>query len=308
MLQHPNINPIIFSLGPIEPRWYGLMYIISFALGWFILKRYNTKDHLHLSKDDLMDVILFMLIGVVVGGRLGYVWFYNFAYFWEHPKEIFAVWNGGMSFHGGFLGSLIMILYFAYSRRVNFYKISDILVIAGALGIGLVRFGNFLNGELFGRASDLPWCMVFPAHLDPSQICRHPSQLYEMLLEGFLLLLIVLFIKRKKPTVGITTWSFIAGYGLFRTIAEFFREPDQQIGYYFGFITQGQLLSFPMFLLGFAMVIYIGSKYGWKHNEPSLVASRKSENKIKNIKKEKKMIAKKADKNKKETAKKSKKK
>lgn len=287
MLLHPNIDPVIFSLGPIEPRWYGLMYILAFALGWFILKRYNQKDALHLSKDDLLDLTLFVLLGVVIGGRLGYIWFYNFSYFWQNPAEIFAVWHGGMSFHGGLLGTLVMLLYFAHSRKVNFYKISDIVVIPGALGIALVRFGNFINGELFGRASDLPWCMQFPAHIDPSGICRHPSQIYEMLLEGVLLLLVLLYLKKKKPTVGITTWCFVMGYGLLRTFAEFFREPDAQIGLYFGWISQGQILSFPLFILGLAMIIRIGLKYGWKHHELP-VKTAKAKAKIKSIKKTRK--------------------
>lgn len=292
MLQHPNIDPVILSIGPIEPRWYGLMYIVAFAVGWFILKKYNQKDHLHLSKDDLLDLTLFMLLGVVIGGRLGYIWFYNFSYFWNNPAEIFAVWNGGMSFHGGLLGCLVTVLYFAYTRKVNFYKVGDILVVPGALGIALVRMGNFINGELFGRATDVAWCMQFPARIDPTQVCRHPSQIYEMLLEGVLLLLILLYIKRKKPTVGIATWTFVAGYGLLRTFAEFFREPDMQIGLYFGWISQGQLLSFPLFLLGLTMIIYIGGKYGWKHQE-IVTKSPKAQTKIQAIKKERMQIRKK---------------
>lgn len=254
MIQYPNISPYIIKYGALEVRWYGLMYIIAFLIGWWFLKKYNRRDHLHLSKDDITDLILFMLGGVVIGGRLGYIWFYNFSYYLEHPTSMFKVWEGGMSFHGGLIGVILMTLYYAKSRQVNFYTIADILVIPGSLGIALGRLGNFINAELYGRATDVAWCMQFPT--DSLGICRHPSQLYELVLEGLVLMAILVVLKHKKLTPGIVAWSFIAGYGVMRSIVEFFREPDVQIGYYAGTFTQGQLLSLPLILIGLGMIIY----------------------------------------------------
>lgn len=262
MITYPEIDPVIFTIGPVQPHWYGLMYILAFIGGWFILKKYNRRDHLHLNKNDFLDLCLYVLLGVIVGGRLGYVWFYNLNQYLANPIEIFQVWNGGMSFHGGLIGVIVAMVYFAWRKKVSFHKVADIIAINAALGVGLVRIGNFINGELFGRASDVAWCMVFPKDKDPSQICRHPSQLYQMLLEGFLLMGILIWLKNKKLTPGITAWSFAIGYGVMRFAVEFVRQPDPQIGLYFGWMSQGQLLSIPLILAGVVMVGVIWRRYG----------------------------------------------
>lgn len=294
MLKHPDLDPVIFSWGPIEPRWYGLMYVIAFVTGWFMLKKSSRRANLHLNQNDLLDLVFFVLLGVVIGGRLGYVWFYNLTYFWENPREIFALWRGGMSFHGGFLGSIFALLYFAHSRKVNFYRVSDLVVIPATLGIALVRLGNFINGELFGRPSDAPWCVLFPSRVDLSQVCRHPSQIYEMFSEGILLFALLILIRRTRPTAGIISWFFVMGYGLFRSVAEFYREPDPQIGYYFGWMSQGQLLSFPLFFLGLVMLLYIAGNYGWRAEKPRITPPKKAAAKIRGIKKTKRKTGKNA--------------
>ena len=194
----------------------------------------------------LIDLIFFVLLGVMIGGRLGYILFYNFTYYFQHPWEIFAVWEGGMSFHGGVIGVIIAGLSFCKLKKVKIYDIADLLVLVVPLGLGLGRLGNFINGELYGRLTTVPWCMQFPLAVG----CRHPSQLYEFLLEGVLLLSILWVAKNRKMPRGALFWLFFLLYGSFRFILEYFREPDVQIGYIFSFFTMGQLLSIPLILIG----------------------------------------------------------
>ena len=251
-LQFPNIDPVFLRLGPIQLRWYGLMYMISFIAGYFLLKRLAKRKKLGLSTDDLYDLLFFLILGVMVGGRLGYVLFYDLGSYLQRPIEILYIWQGGMSFHGGFAGVVLATLFLCWKRKWNFWEISDLVCAAAPIGLGLVRLGNFINGELYGRQTTVPWGMVFPAGGD---VVRHPSQLYEALLEGLVLFVIVQWLYRKDLYPGTVTWAFIGCYGLFRFLVEFVREPDAHILFDLGPLTRGQLLTFPMLAVGLAMLI-----------------------------------------------------
>jgi phosphatidylglycerol:prolipoprotein diacylglycerol transferase len=253
MLNYPNIDPNIIKIGPLAFRWYGFMYLLGFLAAYLVISwQIRHKKTVPLSKEDIGDAVTYGAFGVILGGRIGYTLFYNFSYYFEHPVRLFYVWEGGMSFHGGFIGTLIAMLLYARLKKISFYKIADIAIPAIPIGLGLGRIGNFINGELFGRVTDVPWCMVFPAG-GPS--CRHPSQLYEALLEGAVLFIILIFLNRKRLPDGVLFWSFISGYGAFRFFVEFFREPDPQLGFIFGPFSMGQFLSFPMGVLGAWMII-----------------------------------------------------
>ncbi len=250
MIPYPKIDPVFLRIGPLAFRWYGLMYALSFFSALFVIGREAQRKDLRLKKEELSDLILWAAIGVIAGGRLGYILFYNLGYYLENPSKIPAIWEGGMSFHGGLLGVLVAGWLFSRSRRRRFLPLGDAAVIAAPIGLGLGRIGNFINGELFGRPTDLPWCMVFPAG---GELCRHPSQLYQTLLEGPLLFGILYLIGRKNFPAGVTLWSFFLFYGLFRFLVEFFREPDPQLGLVAGLLSMGQILSLPMFAVGLIM-------------------------------------------------------
>ena len=247
MIPNPQIDPVIVSIGPLQVRWYGLMYVFGFVAAFFIIGYLAKRKKVRLLGDDLWDFIFYAMLGVIIGGRLGYCLFYSPTFYFAHPLEIFALWHGGMSFHGGFLGVLMGTYYYSLTKKVPFFNVADIVVAAAPIGLGLGRIGNFINGELYGRATDVPWCMVFPAG---GNVCRHPSQLYEVLLEGFALFLILLAMNLWGKRRGVPFWSFFFFYGLFRFFVEFFREPDSNLGFIFGPLTMGQLLSLPMILLG----------------------------------------------------------
>jgi phosphatidylglycerol:prolipoprotein diacylglycerol transferase len=250
-LQFPNIDPVFLRLGPIQLRWYGLMYMISFIAGYFLLKRLAKRKKLGMSTDDLYDLLFFLILGVMVGGRIGYVLFYDLGSYLQRPIEILYIWQGGMSFHGGFVGVLLATLFLCWKRKWNFWEIADLVCAAAPIGLGLVRLGNFINGELYGRQTTVPWGMVFPAGGD---VVRHPSQLYEAFLEGIVLFVIVQWLYRKDLYPGTVTWAFIGFYGLFRFLVEFVREPDTHILFDLGPLTRGQLLTFPMLAVGLAML------------------------------------------------------
>lgn len=252
VLPYPHIDPVFLHLGPVQLRWYGLMYMISFIIGYFLLRRYAKYRKLNLSDDDLYDLLFYLILGVMIGGRLGYVLLYDLHNYLEQPLTIFAIWQGGMSFHGGFVGVVLAALYICKKKGWNFWEIADLVCAVVPVGLGLGRIGNFINGELFGRPSNVMWAMVFP---DGGAMPRHPSQLYEAFLEGLILFFILRWLYRKNLYHGTVFWGLIAFYGLFRFIVEFFREPDAQIGYDLGPFTRGQLLSFPMLVVGFAMMI-----------------------------------------------------
>ena len=251
-MQFPHIDPVFLRIGPLEFRWYGLMYILGFIASYFILLRGARRKGLSLTSDDIADIIFSLALGVVLGGRLGYVVFYNASYYLAHPLKIFAVWEGGMSFHGGLIGVVVAGLYASRKKGIGFTLLADLCALAAPVGLGLGRLGNFINGELYGRATDVPWGMVFPGG---GGVPRHPSQLYEAVLEGPVLFVILLLVGRRVQTTGVLLWTFIGGYGLFRFIVEFFREPDTHLGLLLGPFSMGQFLSFPMFLLGLVMAI-----------------------------------------------------
>lgn len=251
-MQFPHIDPVFLRIGPLEFRWYGLMYILGFIASYVILLKGARRKGLSLSSDDVADIIFSLALGVVLGGRLGYVVFYNASFYLAQPLKIFAVWEGGMSFHGGLIGVVVAGFYVARKKGIDFTQLADLCAPAAPVGLGLGRLGNFINGELYGRVTDVPWGMVFPGG---GGVPRHPSQLYEAILEGPVLFAILLVVGRRVRATGVVCWSFIGGYGLFRFIVEFFREPDAQLGLLLGPFSMGQFLSFPMFLLGLVMAI-----------------------------------------------------
>lgn len=254
MLPYPDIDPVIFRIGPLAVRWYGLMYLAGFAAAWSLIRFLARRRELDLSNEDLSDLIFYAVIGVIAGGRLGYVIFYNPAYFLAHPLEIPAVWHGGMSFHGGLLGVVAACLLFCRRRKLPVLLLGDIVANSAAIGLGLGRLGNFINGELWGRVTDVPWGMVFP---QAGPLPRHPSQLYEFLLEGVVLFCLLLWLNLRSARPGTALFSFFAGYGLFRFLVEFVREPDPQLGFLWLGATMGQLLSLPMLLFGAAGLFWV---------------------------------------------------
>jgi phosphatidylglycerol---prolipoprotein diacylglyceryl transferase len=275
-LQYPIIDPVAVDLGIFQIRWYALAYIAGFLLGWrYVIALTNRRARLmgldpkneadrtrmRPSPEHIADLVSWIIIGVILGGRLGYVLFYQPGHFFQHPFEIVQVWRGGMSFHGGFMGAVAAIILFARRNKLPMFVIGDFVAAAGPLGLCLGRLANFVNGELYGRASDAPWAMVFP---NSDGVPRHPSQLYQAGLEG-LLLFGILALLAFRPAVmrhpGVTAGAFLTGYGTFRIIGELFREPDPQLGFLFGSITMGQLLSLPMICAGIAMIIW-----AWRRN------------------------------------------
>ncbi|PLX84071.1 MAG: prolipoprotein diacylglyceryl transferase [Desulfuromonas sp.] len=243
----PNFDPVIFSVGPLSVRWYGLMYLLGFLLAYLVINHLAKYRGLSLDKEGVSDLLFYAVIGVVAGGRLGYTLFYNAGYYLSHPLEIFYVWEGGMSFHGGLLGVVVALVLFSRRRNIPTLMVGDIAVTAAALGLGLGRLGNFINGELWGRVTDVPWAVIFPtAGPDP----RHPSQLYEAALEGPLLFFCLWILHRRKVPAGVPFFCFFLLYGVFRFMVEFVRQPDAHLGFLWAGATMGQLLSAPMVLFG----------------------------------------------------------
>ncbi|MCW5205896.1 prolipoprotein diacylglyceryl transferase [Desulfobulbus sp. F5] len=255
MLAYPDIDPVIFAVGPLAVRWYGLMYVLSFTASYFLVRRQAKQFGWQQMLEQLDNLNLALIVGVILGGRIGYVLFYNLTYYLEHPLEVFATWQGGMSFHGGVIGVLIVGLLFCRRTQLDFWKAADVYVVTVPIGLGLGRIGNFMNGELYGRTTEAAWGMIFPLG---GSLPRHPSQLYEALLEG-LLLFLILWPLRAKPWQnslkrlwphGSLLALFLIFYGIFRYIIEFFREPDPQIGLLFFDMSMGQLLCAAMLCAG----------------------------------------------------------
>jgi phosphatidylglycerol:prolipoprotein diacylglycerol transferase len=265
VIPFPAFDPVLVHLGPLAIRWYALAYIVGILLGWVYARAIigsgrlwaGGKAPLTLAQFD--DFVLWVTLGIILGGRTGYVLFYNLPHFAAHPLEIFQLWNGGMSFHGGFTGCVVAVVLFAQRQKFSILSLGDLTCAAGPFGIFLGRIANFINGELWGRAADVPWAMVFPSG---GPIPRHPSQLYEAGLEGLLLLAVLAALIRagalKRP--GLIVGAFAVVYALARTSAEFFREPDAQLGFLWGGLTMGMLLSIPLFLAGVAFIVY-----AWQH-------------------------------------------
>ena len=251
MLTFPQIDPVIFSVGPLAIRWYGLMYVLGFVASYLLVRKQILEHRQDKLASHFDNLNLLLILAVLLGGRLGYVLFYNFGYYLDKPVEIIATWEGGMSFHGACLALPLAGWWFCRRYRLDFWITADFYAATAPIGLGLGRIGNFLNGELFGRVTDVPWAMVFPLG---GPLPRHPSQIYESLLEG-LLLFVILWLNRNRPWRG--RWPhgailaiFLIGYGLIRIFVENFREPDKQLGFFFDIITMGQLLSGGMICCG----------------------------------------------------------
>lgn len=258
MLQYPEINPVALQLGPISIHWYGLMYLIGFALVWILGRRRIQRGQTDLNLKDLEDLIFYCVLGVIIGGRLGYVLFYKPSQYLANPLEIFYLWQGGMAFHGGLIGVVVVLLLFARKRQKTLLEIGDFIAPLIPLGLGAGRLGNFINGELWGRATNLPWGMVFPQTGDG--IARHPSQLYEMALEGLVLFALLWWFARKPRPTGQISAVFLMGYGVFRFLVEYTREPDYFLGLLAGGLSMGQLLSLPMVIIGIVIFAWAAKK------------------------------------------------
>ena len=254
-----NLDPVIFSLGFISIRWYSLAYVLGILIGWWYGKKLIlNKSHLLKEKFNLKnfdDLITYIVVSIIIGGRLGYVVFYNIEYYYSNPVDIFKIWEGGMSFHGALIGIILGTYIFSIRRKIQTLFLLDVIACVSPIGIFFGRIANFINGELVGKVSSVPWSVVFPS-LD--LIPRHPSQLYEAVLEGLILFAIlnIIFLK-KKYEIGKCSCLFLIYYGIFRIISEYFREPDIQLGYIYDLASMGSILSFVMFLSGFVMFYFI---------------------------------------------------
>ncbi len=253
MIIYPQIDPTAISIGPLHIRWYGLMYLIGFAAAWFLGRKRAAKPNSGWTAVQVDDLITYCVLGVVVGGRIGYVLFYDFSTLIQDPLVLFKVWQGGMSFHGGAIGVTLGFWFFAKKHGKSFFRVADFIVPLAPIGLFAGRIGNFINAELWGKPTDLPWGVLFPEPL-AGGVPRHPSQLYEASLEGITLFTILWIYSRKERPSGAVSALFLIFYGCFRFLVEFVREPDVQLGYIaFGWVTMGQVLSLPMILFGIAL-------------------------------------------------------
>ena len=251
-----QIDPVAFSLGPLSVRWYGLMYLFGFAFAMWLAGRRADAPNSGWTRNEVSDLLFYGFLGVILGGRIGYVLFYNFDLFLADPTYLFKIWTGGMSFHGGLIGVITAMIWFAHKTKRHFFTVADFVAPLIPFGLGVGRIGNFLNGELWGRVTDVPWAIIFPeAGPEP----RHPSQLYQFALEGVVLFIILNLFWRKNPPRGAISGMFLLFYGLFRFLVEFVRQPDSQLGLYFQEISMGQILSTPMIIIG-ALMIWVAYK------------------------------------------------
>jgi phosphatidylglycerol:prolipoprotein diacylglycerol transferase len=259
MIDLTQIDPVAFRIGPLAVRWYGISYIVAIGIGWLLMRSRAARPGSGWTRSEVDDFIFYLALGVVLGGRIGYILFYNFHVYVENPLAILRVWQGGMSFHGGLIGLFIASAWWARRTSRRFLQVCDFVTPCGPLGLFFGRLANFINGELWGAPTTLPWGVVFP---NAGPLPRHPSQLYEGLLEGLVLFAIVWLYSRRSRPVGSVTGLFLIGYGLARFAVEFVREPDPQLGYLaFGWLTMGQVLSTPMILLG-VWLIWRGGRGG----------------------------------------------
>jgi phosphatidylglycerol---prolipoprotein diacylglyceryl transferase len=262
VLPFPAFDPVLVSFGPFAIRWYALAYIGGILLGWLYARAIVANERLWggpapFTVADYDDFVLWVTLGIILGGRTGYVLFYNFDFFIAHPFEILEVWKGGMSFHGGFLGCVIAVVLFSLKRKIPILSVGDVTCAVGPIGLFLGRLANFVNGELWGRQTDVPWAMVFPSR-EAGPFPRHPSQLYEAVLEGLVLFVILSLLVRagalKRP--GFIIGAFAIGYAVARSFCELFREPDVQLGFLWGGTTMGMLLSVPLLIAGIALIAF----------------------------------------------------
>jgi len=257
MLEYPQIDPIAISLGPLQIHWYGLMYLVGFLAAWWLGRR--RAHRLGLSNEAIETLIFYCVVGVILGGRLGYAAFYGFEKFADNPLWLLKIWEGGMSFHGGFVGVLIAALVFARKQNLHIFRLTDFIAPLVPIGLGAGRLGNFINHELPGRVTDAPWALAFP-QMGPE--LRHPSALYQFALEGVVLFIVLWWFTRQPRRTGAASGLFLLLYGVFRFAVEFVRLPDPQLGFIaFGWMTMGQLLSLPMIIGGIALV-------GWSRFQP----------------------------------------
>lgn len=245
-----HINPTLLHIGPFEIRYYGIIFVLGFIIAYFLIYHLAKERKLKLNKDDAADLLFYLIVGVIIGSRLFLVLFYDLKYYLANPLEIFAIWHGGLSFHGGLVGAIIAGFFFTKKKKINFYDLADIIVIPLALGLCLGRIANFLNSELYGRITNLPWGVNFNYEVvDGKHVFRHPSQLYESF-KNLFIFFVLWFLRNKKLPRGFLFWLFVTLYGLLRSLIEFVREPSVMIGP----LTMGQLLSIPMFIIGLIML------------------------------------------------------
>ncbi|HEX6928250.1 MAG TPA: prolipoprotein diacylglyceryl transferase [Gammaproteobacteria bacterium] len=261
MINYPDIDPVIVSIGPVDIHWYGLMYLVGIVAGWWLLKRrVHSGRHAGWSDEQLMDFIVAIALGVMIGGRIGSVLFYNFDAFLADPLMILRIWEGGMSFHGGLLGVLVAIIWFTRRTGHRFWPLVDMIAPVVPIGLGAGRLGNFINAELWGKVTDVPWAVVYRG--EP----RHPSQLYEFLLEGVVMFTVLFLVSRTPRPVGFVSGLFALLYGVFRFAVEFVRLPDAHIGYLaWGWLTMGQVLSLPLIVIGIGLI-------AWSRRHPEKLA------------------------------------
>jgi phosphatidylglycerol---prolipoprotein diacylglyceryl transferase len=244
-----NIDPVLLRLGPFEIRYYGLFFVLGFVMAYFILNYLAKRKHLDLAKDDVADFLLYIIVGAVMGARIFYVFVYNLQFYLSNPLETIAIWHGGLSFHGGLVGAVLAGAFFCRRKKLSFYQMADISVIPLALGLALGRLGNFTNGELYGRVTDVPWAVQFSG----AEGFRHPSQIYASF-KNLLIFFTLWFVKDKKFPPGFMFWLFVIMYSALRFIVEFFRQPDEQLGFIIGFLSMGQVLSVIMLIVGIAFM------------------------------------------------------
>ena len=250
-----TINPVLLKLGPFEIRYYGLFFALGFVIAYFMLNYLVKKKEINLTKEDIANFLLYIIAGTIIGARIFYVFVYNLPFYLKNPFEIIALWHGGLSFHGGFIGAAIACFLFCRKKKIDFYTIADLAVIPLALGLALGRVGNFTNGELYGRITNISWAVKFP-NIDGY---RHPSQIYESLKNLFIFFALWL-LKNKSIPKGFLFWIFVVMYSFLRFFVEFFREPDEQLGFVIGFLSMGQVLSIVMFLIGVIFIYRILKK------------------------------------------------
>jgi len=251
-----NIDPVLLSIGPFEIRYYGLFFVLGFVIAYFLLNYLVKRKHIELTKDDVADFLLYLIVGTVLGARIIYVFVYNLPFYLQNPVQMIAIWNGGLSFHGGLIGAAIAGFYFCKKKNISFYTLADIAVIPLALGLALGRLGNFTNGELYGRITDVPWSMKFR----DAEGFRHPSQLYESAKN--LVIFFTLWIIKDRPfPKGFMFWLFVIMYSVLRFTVEFFRQPDPQLGFVIGVLTMGQILSIISLLIGIFFMYRINKAY-----------------------------------------------
>ena len=256
-----NFDPVIVDFGFLQLRWYSLSYIAGIIIGWYylnkVISKLNTENPSIIKYKHIDDFIVYLIIGIILGGRFGYVFFYDLNYFFKNPIEIFLIWNGGMSFHGGLIGVIVSSYLFSKNKKFNFFKLTDMLACASPIGLFFGRIANFINGELYGKATNVPWSVIFPK-ID--NISRHPSQIYEALLEGIILFILINYLSIKKKFIfknGFTSSFFLIFYGIFRMISEIYREPDAHLGYFFNVLSMGSILSMSMIAFGFTIIFFL---------------------------------------------------